>query len=333
MAVLVTGGSGFVGLNVIEALLGRGETVVAASLESVPPEAKEAFAALPGRLVETICDVRDSGGLARLIETEACDRVWHGAVVTAGTARERADAAGILDANIQGTLAALEAARRCRISRFVFASSAAVYGDAIYGEAALDEDTPAVPESLYAISKFACERLTIRFKQLWRLDAVCGRIGAVFGPWEWRTDTRDTMSQPYQVAHFAVSGREAVIVPGGARDWVYSRDVARAFDTLLHAPHCRFDVYNIAHGAVWNVEQWCRELSTRFSGFRYRVAADPAQATIAYYDQLDRTRVAVRRDRLADDLGYRPAFSLEAALGDYAAWTEAHADFLRRQPD
>lgn len=332
MTILVTGGSGFIGLNLIEELLQGGRNVVSCSLDALPDAARLAFRELPGRLTEARADVRDAAAIERLMDEHAVERVWHGATITAGVARERENPASIIDTNVLGTLAVLEAARRHGVARFVVVSSAAVYGEAIYGGADIDETAPAVPQTMYGITKLACERLGARWASLWGMDVVAGRIAAVFGPWERDTGLRDTLSPVFQLACQAARGEEAALVRGVGRDWVYSRDVARAFDLLLHTPRHVHEVYNIALGRVWPLERFCSVLEDSFPGFRCRLVDDEAASTIAYNDALERPRSANQQHRLEGEFGLAPRGDLDAALADYAEWARVHADFLRRQP-
>lgn len=146
MRVLVTGASGFVGLNVVEALLARGDEVAAFGDVGMPERARAAFGALPGRCVEALGDVRDERTVARAFEAHAPQKVVHAAALTPGPRTERAMAAAAVEVNVLGTLRVLEAAARSRVERVVLLSSAAVYGDSGFGAAPLDEaETPPRP--------------------------------------------------------------------------------------------------------------------------------------------------------------------------------------------
>jgi nucleoside-diphosphate-sugar epimerase len=324
MNVLITGGTGFVGLNLAEALLARGDRVALFGLEPPPLNAKPAFEKLPGKVIATLGDVRDEAALDRVFHEAEIDRVIHGAVITASQARERRDPRPILDTNVMGTLAVLQAAQRHPVQRFVYLSSVAVYGTNAYTAEPLTEDgTQPQPDSLYAISKFAGERAALRMKTLSGLDVVAARLGAVFGRWERQTQFRDTMSPQFQtlVQVLEQPGSDIVLPRPGLRDWVYARDVAQGVLLLLDAPKLNHPVYNVGSGFRWSVEDWCRRLATRHPGLAHRLSSDPAECTVDLHGPLDRGPLSI--DRLNQELGYRPRYDLDAAFTDLMGWLDA----------
>lgn len=324
MNVLITGGTGFIGLNLAEALLERGDRVALFGLEPPPPNAKPTFEKLPGRVIATLGDVRDEAALDRVFHEAEIDRVIHAAVVTAGPARERRDPRSVLDTNLLGTAAVLQAAQRHPVQRFVYLSSVAVYGTNAYTTEPLVEDrTHPQPDSIYSITKFAGERTALRMKSVTGLDVVSARIGPAFGRWERQTAFRDTMSAPYQTLVHALEqpGREIVLPRPGLRDWVYARDVAQAVLLLLDAPKLAHEVYNVGSGFRWTIEDWCRRLATRYPGLQHRLSSDLAACTVDLFGPLDRGPLSI--DRLNRELGYRPRFDLDAGFADLMGWLDA----------
>lgn len=321
MTVLVTGGSGFVGLNLLEQLLARGETVVNLSLAPPPAAALRRFEALPGRLATREGDVRDPEAIAQALADSRAERVIHGAVITADAERERRDAAGIVAVNVGGTVNALEAARRHGVRRFVYLGSGAVYGANGFAAPVLDEETPPAPVSLYAITKYTAERISLRFRELWGLPLVVARLGGVFGRWEHDTGLRDTLSPPLLATRLAAEGREAVLGDEGRRDWIYAPDVAAGVLALLDADAPRHVVYNVAPGREWTVLDWCERLQRRFPNFRYRVADDPAGSNVRLYPASRRAPMSTAR--LHEDTGFAARYGLEEAFADYLDWWAA----------
>jgi len=321
-ATLLTGGAGFVGLNLAEALLGRGETVVCFDRRPPPAAARRALGSLPGRLVVVEGDVGDAAAVGAAARAHGAARLVHAAAVTAGLERERRDAAAVARVNVLGTLAVLDGARQARIGRIVHVSSGAVFGAAGFGPEALDEEAPVAPETVYAVTKYAGERLALRAAALHGLDLVVARLGSVFGRWEHDSGVRDTPSAPLQAVRLAEAGRTAVLPRPGWRDWVYAPDVAAGLVALLDHPRPAHRLYHVGSGVRWSVEAWCARLAARFPGFAHRPARAPEEATVDLYGDRDRAPLAI--GRLAADTGFRPRWGLDEAFEDYLAWRARH---------
>lgn len=327
MSILITGASGFVGLNIAETLLGQGRDVVLFSNAPLPEAAREALARLPGEMHVVLGDVRERRDLDRAFSAFRPSHVVHAAAMTPGAARERTEGRATVEVNVLGTLTALEAAALHGIMRFVFVGSGAVYGRSAFDVRVLDEaKTAPAPESFYAVSKLAAEQLSLRFGQLAGLDVRACRLSSVFGPWERDTGVRETLSPIFQVTRLALAGEAAVLPRAGPRDWIYSRDVAAAIVALLDAPAPGFDLYNIAPGVTWTVEQWCANLVRQFPRFSYRLAAGPDAANVDFWGERDRAPLA--GDRLKSDLGFRAAYGLDKAFADFMQWLKKTAQPL-----
>lgn len=325
MTVLVTGGTGFVGMALIEALLGRGDAVIAVAIDELPAAARS----IPGRerLKLVKADIRDRDAMDMVMGEHRIDRIFHGAVITAGTEREAADPKTILDVNLAGTVAVLESARRHGVSRFVYPSSVAVYGESLYGPGPMSEaTTPPVPVGLYGITKYAAERMSLRLGELWGLDVVCPRIGAVFGPWERDTGLRDLLGPQFQLARAAIRGETAILPARFARrDWIYSRDLAAGLLSLLDVPAPRYRVYNLSAACDWTqaLPDFCAKLQTLNPAFRWRIAGSDEKPTIVGHE--DRDRAMQDTTRLAEDVGFTRRTGPAEAMADYARWIEWNA--------
>ncbi len=296
MRVLVTGASGFVGVNLVHALRARKHEVVEFSLE-------------------TGGDVTDTPSLERLMGEHRIEAVWHGAAITAGAEREKREAARILEVNTLATIRALEAAARAGVKRFVYPSSSAVYGEtAFLGEGTVREDEPLRPINLYGISKVAAEAAVLRLGPALGVEVCAGRINAVFGPWERDTGLRDTLSPQLQMAAMAHEGREAVLAKGADRDWIYAPDVAQAFVRMLEAPSLPPVAMNITQGKLWPLAIMAEALADRFQGFRWRYG----ETNLGYGGPIERPRRALSGKRIQDLLGWSPAYSPETACSDFA---------------
>ena len=316
MRVLVTGASGFVGVNLVAALLRRGHEVIAFSGDRIP-----AGAATGGTLTELTGDVCDSAALERLMRGRKVEAVWHGAAITAGAEREKREARRILEVNLLATVGALEAAARAGVRRFVYPSSSAVYGASAYEEEGgpvgpVLEDAPLRPMNLYGITKVAAEQSVLRLAPALGLEACAGRINAVFGPWERDTGLRDTLSPHLRLAGFAREGKEAVLARGAERDWVYAPDVADAFVALLEAKTLPPLALNISMDRLWPLDIMARALP----GLAWRYAEPGEQTNLGYGGPIDRPRRALPPTRLREFLGWTPAHTPESACADFARW-------------
>lgn len=325
--VLITGGAGFVGLNVTEALLARGDTVVIYGREALPAPAAAAFARLPGRLSVILGDVLDDTALRAAVLAQRIDAVLPFAAITAGPAREAETPELVLDVNLKGLVATLKAARDAGgVRRVVLPSSSAVYGESAYDHPVLTEaGTPCVPISLYGVTKYAVERMGLRLCGLWGLDAIAARIGATFGPWERDTGLRDTLSPHLAIARAAVAGRAAVLpsAPLPGYDWIYVRDLAAGIIALIDAPPPGQRVFNLSSGRDWSPETGacCDVMAAHFAEFSWRHAGAGEAATIRFGETRPRGVMANAR---AASLGWAPRFSPTEAYADYAAWAAAH---------
>lgn len=308
MRVLVTGASGFVGVNLVEALLARGHEVVAMSLDAYPG---------PGRVTEIRGDTTDTVRVEREMREHRIEALWHGAAITAGAEREKREASRVVEVNLLATVRALEAAARAGVRRFVYPSSSAVYGfTAFDGTGPVTEDAPLRPMNLYGITKVAAEAAVLRLAPALGLEACAGRINAVFGPWERDTGLRDTLSPHLQLAELWKSGKEAVLARGAERDWVYAPDVAEAFVAMLEAKTVPPIAMNISMDRLWPPEIMARALP----GLKWRYAEAGEASNLGYGGPIDRPRRPLPPPPVLGKLGWSPAHTPEAACADYARW-------------
>jgi UDP-glucuronate 4-epimerase len=319
MTILVTGGTGFIGLNLVEALLARGDSVVILSNGPLPQIAEPFFARLPGRLTLVAGDVRDAHLVGDTVRRYAIERIVHAAAVTADRQREASSPALILEVNLLGLVHVLEAARAAGVLRVVLIGSAAFYGRQLWQEQRLDEEAGGDPDTLYAISKAASEQILWRLGDLYRLSVVVGRLATVFGPFEWPGGWRDTLSPILQVTDIARAGGRAVLPRDDRRDWLYSRDAAAALMQLLDADAPRERLYNLGSGFVWSLADWCARLVRRYPGFAWSIGEGPGSLIELYAPG---TPAALSHQRFADEFGPAARYDLDRAFEDYLAWID-----------
>jgi nucleoside-diphosphate-sugar epimerase len=323
MRVLVAGGQGFVGLNLAEQLLAHGHAVALFGPNGAPSSFKSALKELPGELIITDGDVSQAADLEHAFVTFKPDRVVNAAAITAGLDREKSSARRIFEVNLLGTVELLEACLRHKVSRVVQLSTGSVFGEQGRSSAWLDEDaSPALPESLYGISKFAAERTCIRYATKRGLDVTALRLGTVFGRWEYDTGLRDTLSIPLQLLRSAQAGQAAVLLRECADDWVYSVDVALGVIAALNSQSTPKPLYHLSAGIRWDVADWCKRMRAAFPEFAYELVDDPALCTIGRTSSPSRSPMNIAR--IQSDFGYKPAYLPDAAFIDFLKWRSAH---------
>jgi nucleoside-diphosphate-sugar epimerase len=327
MPVLVTGGLGFVGINLVRALAGEGETVVCADLHPPDAAARRFLAPVADRVVHVAADLTVRGALAAAVAESgvAIDGVIHAAALTATTLAVERDAAGLLVAtNIGGTMEALElaAARRCR--RVVCISSPSALGPVADVRAPLDEGYPAAPVALYGQTKLASESICRRYAALTGLSVVAVRIAQPYGPMERRTSTRVRTSPVHEWVAAALAG-EALVAgdPAVARDWTAIDDTVRGVLLALRAAAPRHDLYHLGVGQLFSVGEVLDALREHFPGLRvrYDISSDDPALNPNIAPGAVRGPLAI--DRIRDDLGFAPQHDLASGLARYLGWVRS----------
>jgi UDP-glucuronate 4-epimerase len=324
MAILVTGAAGFVALNVVEHLLAAGREVVGLDRIALPDRARRDFARLPGRFTPIGGSILSTADLRRALTIAPIDAVIHCAVITAGAAREKSDPEAIVAVNVQGAVGALMVAARHGVSRFIYPSSGSIYGAAARDVPLIDEDAlhPA-PVTLYGLTKRAAETILPRVAQTQGMRFAAARLGSVYGPWEYATGVRDTLSPMLQVLQCALRGEQAVLGPAWRGDFVFSRDVADGLMRLADAPALSRVVYNLGSGQLGSAELWCEEVARQMPGFRWRRAAAGEAGTVDSHTGFHRGPMAI--GKIARDTGYAPRHDLASAAEAWVTWSRAPA--------
>jgi UDP-glucose 4-epimerase len=323
LKILIFGGAGFVGLNIAAHLLARGHGVTLFDRADLPRAAQQAFAGFGDRLTLVQGDVRDQQAVEQVI-AKGYDAIVLGAAITAGAARDAAEPLSILQVNLLAQVPVLEAARRSGVARVINLSSGSAYGAAAFRHALLDEETLCDPVSLYAITKYASEKMVARLSALWSLDIISVRLSGVFGPWERATGVRDTPSAQMQIVAALQQQRRAILSRPGVRDWIYAPDVADAVTVLIEATKPRHRLYNISTGHEWSALQWGQDLAALHPGFVCRLAELGEAATIDLHSEADRAPLSVLR--LEHEFGWRARFGCRDSAADLNNWWMHHGE-------
>jgi UDP-glucose 4-epimerase len=323
MNILVFGGTGFVGLNIADALLTRGHAVTLFDRAGLPPAAQRALSLHEARLSVVTGDVLDRALIEHVIAA-GFDTIILGAAITAGPERDAADPETILRVNLLAQTPVLTAARQHGVARVINLSSAGAYGDSAFRYPLLDEDTPCDPVSLYAVTKFASEKVAARLATLWQNDFISVRLSGVFGPWERGTGVRDTLSPQAQIFSAMAANTEAVLPRPGVRDWIYAPDVAEAIALLVEAAEPRHRLYNITAATPWSALEWGQALAIHNPGFTCRLATAHDTPTIDLHSSADRAPMSAAR--LEQEFGWRARFGCADSVADLMAWSKRHSE-------
>lgn len=258
MKALVTGGAGFIGSHIAQAVCRRGGKVIVLDNLSLG-SLKNLEWKQPGDSVEFVQgDIRDTALVKKLLP--GCEVVFNEAALPSVPLSVEQPA----ETNAQNLDAALQlliAARDAKVRRLVFASSSAIYGDSEISPKR--EDLAPCPLSPYALQKYGAERYGQMFYQLYGFEAVSLRYFNVFGP-------RQSFNSPYSgvIAKFCtmlLQGQAPLIFGDGlqSRDFIYIDNVVHANLLAAEAPaeKAAGKVFNVAGGQSINLLQLLQELN------------------------------------------------------------------------
>lgn len=279
---LVTGGAGFIGSHLVRALLEQGEFVRV--LDNFSTGKAENLAGLDVELIEG--DIRDESKAGEAMRD--INVVFHEAAFVS-VPQSMEDPLACFSINQQGTEVLLEAARKAGVSRFVLASSAAVYGD--LDELPLDEEAILSPLSPYAVSKRVDEIYAEMYTRSFGLEVAALRYFNIYGPRQ-RPDSMYAAAVPI-FARRLLDGQPVTIFGDGGqtRDLVYVGDVVRANLAASQHPDAPGQVFNVCTGLetrVIDLVDGLRELipgtpepvfAAPRAGDIYKSVGSPAKAT------------------------------------------------------
>jgi len=301
-ACLVTGGAGFIGSHLVEALLAAGHAV------RVLDDLSTGVAANVAAGVELITgDVSDAALVGRAIR--GVEVVFHlAALASVQLSVEKPAESHRVCAT--GTLHVLDAARREGVRRVVYAGSASAYGIPV--KDVQSEDDPTCPLSPYAAAKLAGETYCQAFTNTYGLETVRLRFFNVFGP-------RQRADSPYSgvIAIFVKvlgEGRTPTIFGDGeqTRDFVYVSDVVQALLLAAEKPGVSGEAFNVGAGGGISLLRLVEALNSLLGTSISPRHADPRPGDIRH------SRADVSRARRA--LGYEPKVPFEEGLRRTLAW-------------
>ena len=306
MAVcLVTGGAGFIGSHLVEALAARGDAVRV--LDNFSTGSHDNLDAVRGRVEVVEGDVTDPAAVRAA--ARGVDLVFHQAAL-ASVPRSVANPLATHEACATGTLNVLLAARDANARRVVYAASSSAYGG--MEKLPKHEDDPTLPLSPYAVAKLAGEHYCAAFTEVYGLPTVRLRYFNVFGP-------RQTPDSPYAAViplfiQALATGRPPVIHGDGeqSRDFTYIADVVQANLKAAEAPKAPGRVYNVACGHRTTLKELVAHLNALLGASVTPTHTAPRPGDVRH-SQADIGRAVA-------DLGYQPTTDIRDGLRRCVAW-------------
>lgn len=300
--ILITGGAGFIGSHLSDALLAKGYAVRV--LDDLSTGRRLNLQLDNPRLQLIEGDVADAALVARA--AEGCQAVVHLAAVASVQASVE-DPVRTHQSNFIGTLNVCEAMRVAGIKRVLFASSAAVYGNNGEGQA-IDEDTPKAPLTPYAVDKLASEQYLDFYRRQHGLEPVVFRFFNIFGP-------RQDPSSPYSgvISIFcerALNGTPINLFGDGeqTRDFLYVADLVAVLVQALEQAQVQEGAVNVGLNRATTLNQLLEALR-KVVGPLPEVNHGPARAGDIRHSRADNARLLARFDLpeptpLADGLAH-----------------------------
>jgi dTDP-L-rhamnose 4-epimerase len=350
--VLITGGAGFIGSHLADALLARGYRVRALDClsEQVHGQGAEFPAYLHSSVEHVRGDVRNRSDVEKALQ--GVDAVVHFASAV-GVGQSMYEIEKYVDVNNRGTAILLESLIRHPISKLVVASSMSIYGEGLYrtrdgkicsprprgveqlksgrwdllddeGEVLEPVPTPEskipMPESIYALSKYDQEMMCLMFGRTYAVPVTALRFFNVYGD-------RQALSNPYTgvLAIFAaryLNGRGPVVFEDGhqKRDFVHVRDLANGCVLALESDNSTDEVFNLGGGQAYSI----LEIARRLGGVLGR--SDLSSCISGNYRAGDIRNCFADITKARQALGYEPRISLDVGLTELAAWLEGRMD-------
>ena len=326
MRVLITGGCGFAGRHLAHHLVKCGDDVAVTYLPELKAEAHKQppyMISLPQQSQTIALDVTDRENVRKVIQLMKPDVVYHLAGLTYVPDAEK-DLRHAFEVNTFGTANVIDAlVEYCPDSRFLFVSSAEVYGDARPGTLPLQETTSMRPISTYGVSKAAADLLTFKVTQSSKLHAIRVRPFPHLGPGQ--SDRFAMSSFAKQVALIKLGRQEPLIHVGNLearRDYSDVSDIVRGYrEAILNGNNG--EAYNLCSGKSMVIGDLLNML-IKISETDAKVEVDPARVR-----EIEIVDLYGSHQKANKDFGWKPRVELEDALGSlFAFWVEA----LQNQP-
>jgi len=297
--VLVTGGAGFIGSNIVEALLQKGYSVRV--LDNLSTGRKERLLEFIDKIELIEGDIRDMKTVEYSLKD--IDYILHQAALPSVT-RSVENPIETSDCNIKGTLNILDAARRANVKRIVYASSSSVYGNA--EELPKKEKMQLKPLSPYAVTKISMEYYFDVFNNVYGIESIGLRYFNVYGP---RQNPKSEYAAVIPRFINAILNDERPVIYGSGeqtRDFTFVGDVIQANLLAMNAKGISHEVFNTARGEAISINKLLEKINSLLGKNIEPVYTKPREGDIMY----SLADISKAKERL----GYKPEYNIEDGL-------------------
>lgn len=323
MTTLVTGGIGWVPSYIVRRLARRGEHVVVYDVMQPDAMFNDFLGDLHSNVTVVHGDVTDGAHLLATAREHDVTRIVHTAAITPRVEWERADPARIINVNIMGTVNALDAARQLpNFERYVHLGSVAAWGSG-HDVDVRDEDTPTRATGLYGVTKYAGERIALRYAELFGLDVVSLRPSSVYGPMERFTPGYIGATELREMLRILLDGEELRVnsLAGPYHEWTFVEDIAEGVERAWATSRLPHSVYTLTCGVQYSIGDMLDAFQRAWPEIRVRVV-DPSEAN--YHVSGDAPGPRASNARMLADFGWVPATPLDEGVAAYLAWVRAN---------
>lgn len=307
MKILVTGGLGFVGINLVRRFAENlpQAAIIAADILPVSDEVKNYLSPVTDQVKIVVLDSRDRQAVLELCRSEQITHIVHAAAITPTLEVETRQPGTVIDVNLGGTINILHAYLNTdHLERLVLCSSTGVYNPAPPPEGEkVTENAPLELNNLYSITKIASELLGSRIQELSGKPVAAVRFSSVYGAMERPTGARQHMSLMRRLKKSLQEHQPVRIYgPDITRDWIHTSDIASGLIGLLSAPVWHYPVYNLGSGKA----SLLSELASAFSSCGLDISwVDKPDAANLVFSQKD-FRGALDISRIQEDAHFSP---------------------------
>lgn len=312
MSVLVTGGTGFLGSQVVRLLLERGEQKVVA-FDLFPNERN--LADVLDRVEIVRGDLGRFSNVLNLVQTHKPEKIYHlGALMSVAC---EADPEAGIQANALGTYYLLEAARMFGVSQLIFASSIGVVSSTDPNATSMDDYSPTQPDTIYGATKLFSESLGLAYRRKHGFDYRGLRFPAIIGP---GTASAGYVQYVNRAIEESARGNpyDIYVEPSSRLPLVHIKDAVRSFVDLADAPQEQIKTVNYAilgPPPTPSAEELVDLLRAKIPGAKLGFKVDKDIQRMM--DVI--VRLPLNDSYARQEWGWKPAFGLDALVDDYLA--------------